>query len=59
MPEKLIAVICLGDYGDGRAVPLLRAFFEQHATILDKALQAETLSSIKRLGGQIEDLRRQ
>lgn len=59
MPEKLIAVICLGDYGDGRAVPLLRAFFEQHATILDKALQAETLSSIKRLGGQIDDLRRQ
>ncbi len=56
MSEKIIPIICLGDYGDGRAVPLLRSFVERGAASEDRALLAEALSSIKRLGGNVDDL---
>lgn len=58
MRAKVVAVICLGDYGDGRAVPMLRALAERLGPEADRQLYAETLSSIKRLGGLIEDLPR-
>lgn len=57
MEEKIIPVICLGDYGDGRAVPMLRTFVEKNSAGLDRGLLSETLSSIKRLGGEVQDLR--
>lgn len=54
LDEKIIPVICLGDYGDGRAVPLLRSYLEKNWAELDRGMQSELMSSIKRLGGNVE-----
>ncbi|NJP41681.1 hypothetical protein HCH52_11610 [Oscillospiraceae bacterium HV4-5-C5C] len=56
MPQKVIAAVCLGDYGDGRGVALLRSYIERHHQDIDRQLYYEALSSIKRLGGQTNDL---
>lgn len=58
MRNQTIGAICLGDYGDGRAVAFLRGWYlRQHD--LPRDLAMEVLSSINRLGGQIDDLPRQ
>lgn len=54
--NKLIPVICLGDLGSVRAVPLLRSFLENESDTIDRALYYEAISSIKRLGGSTKDL---
>lgn len=56
MTQKIIPCICLGDYGDRRAVTLLRSYLEQHDKEVDRQLYYELLSSIKRLGGETRDL---
>lgn len=56
MDHKVIAAICLGDYGDGRAVPLLKSYLDRHAHEIDRQFFYETLSAIKRLGGEITDI---
>jgi len=57
MPEKLIAASCLGDYGDGRAIPLLRGYIDKNGQSLDRETFYEILSAIKKLGGNITDLK--
>ena len=56
MKNKVIASICLGDYGDGRAVPLLKSYLERHISEIDRQFFYETLSAVKRLGGDISDV---
>ena len=56
MDHKVIASICLGDYGDGRAVPLLKGYLDRHVHEIDRQFFYETLSAIKRLGGDITDI---
>jgi len=56
MNHKVIAAICLGDYGDGRAIPLLKSYLDRHIREIDRQFFYETLSSIKRLGGDISDI---
>lgn len=56
MKNKVIAAICLGDYGDGRAVPLLKSYIDRHIDKIDKQFFYETLSAIKRLGGEVGDI---
>jgi len=56
MEHKVIASICLGDYGDGRAVTLLKSYIDRHMHEIDRQFFYETLSSIKRLGGDIKDI---
>ena len=56
MKNKVIAAICLGDYGDGRAVPLLKSYIDRHLNEIDQPFFYETLSAIKRLGGEIGDI---
>lgn len=57
MERKIIGAICLGDYGDGRAIPTLRGYVERFLAQIDRQLFYEILSAIKRLGGDISDLR--
>ena len=56
MDHKVIASICHGDYGDGRAVPLLKGYLDRHVHEIDRQFFYETLSAIKRLGGDITDI---
>lgn len=54
--RKVIAAICIGDYGDARGVVLLRSYIIEHEKEIDRQLYYESLSSIKRLGGSTKDL---
>lgn len=56
MEHKVIASICLGDYGDGRAVPLLKSYLDRHVHDVDRQFFYETISAIRRLGGDIRDI---
>jgi hypothetical protein len=56
MEHKVIASICLGDYGDGRAIPLLKSYLDRHIREIDRQFFYETLSAIRRLGGDISDI---
>ena len=56
LSSKIIPVICLGDYGDGRAVTMLRRFVERDAAKMDRQLYYESVSAIQRLGGNAADL---
>lgn len=58
MPEKLVAASCLGDYGDGRAIPVLRGYAEKSGKSLDKQTFFEIVSAIQKLGGNAGDLTR-
>ncbi|MDF2988996.1 MAG: hypothetical protein K0R50_4506 [Eubacterium sp.] len=51
-----LAVEVLGDYGDGRAIPLLRGYILKNIKELDKATFNHIRAVIKKLGGEIEDL---
>lgn len=55
--EKLVAASCLGNYGDGRAIPSLRGFLEKNTPTLDKETFCEIVTAIKHLGGRIDDLK--
>lgn len=57
MPEKLIAASCLGDYGDGRAIPVLRGYIDKNGQSPDRETFFEILSAIKKLGGNTEDIK--
>ncbi|MEA4889440.1 MAG: hypothetical protein VB070_08250 [Clostridiaceae bacterium] len=57
MASPAIGAICLGDYGDGRAVVFLRGWAMRHLDNQDRQTMSEVFSTIKRLGGQIDDLR--
>jgi hypothetical protein len=56
MPNKIIGAICLGNYGDSRAIPALRGFLEKNKGDIDKETQLEIISSIRHLGGNTDDL---
>lgn len=56
MKQKAIGAICIGDYGDGRGIPVLKGWLDRHPDYRDNQTIAEILSSIKRLGGEIADL---
>jgi hypothetical protein len=56
MDHKVIASICLGDYGDGRAVPLLKSYLDRNVSTIDRQFFYETISAVKRLGGDISDI---
>lgn len=56
MERKVIGAICLGDYGDGRAIPTLKGYLDRNSGQIDRQLFYEVLSAIKRLGGDISDI---
>ena len=57
MDNKMIPAICLGDYGDGRGIPVLKGYVERHTDGMSRSLFYEILSAIQRLGGDISDIR--
>ncbi len=57
MKNKAIGAICLGDYGDGRGILTLRGWLDSHPDEKDRQIISETISAIKRLGGDISDIR--
>lgn len=46
----------LGDYGDSRAIPLLRGYVQKNIEQLSKQILNNFLAIIKKLGGDIDDL---
>ncbi len=51
-----LIVEILGDYGDGRAIPLLRGYVLKNIDKIDSATFNQMRAIIKKLGGDIEDL---
>ncbi len=51
-----LAVEVLGDYGDGRAIPLLRGYILKNIKEMDKSTFNHIRAVIKKLGGEIDDL---
>jgi hypothetical protein len=56
MERKVIGVISLGDYGDGRAIPMLKGYLGRSMHEVDRELFYETLTVIRNLGGDITDI---
>ncbi len=56
MENKTIGAICLGNYGDGSAIPALRGYIQKNRDTLDPETYYEIKSAIFRLGGQIDDI---
>ena len=56
MTNKIYAVICFADYGDDRAVPLLKNYINRHQSDISRELFYEMMSAIQNLGGDIEDI---
>lgn len=51
-----LAVEVLGDYGDGRAIPLLRGYILKNIKEIDRSTFNHVRAVIKKLGGEIDDL---
>ncbi|PYG87997.1 hypothetical protein LY28_01707 [Ruminiclostridium sufflavum DSM 19573] len=56
MKNIRMAAEVLGDYGDGRAIPLLRGHILKNMSSMDKDTLNLIIAVIKKLGGEIEDL---
>lgn len=54
-PRQLV-VICLADYGDPRAVTMLRRFLLEEAVMVDETTYYEVIRAIQKLGGDTRDL---
>lgn len=56
MDNKVTGIICLGNYGDGRAIPALRGFLQKNSDKIDRITFYETKAAVERLGGTIDDI---
>ena len=56
MKNKIYAVICFADYGDARAIPMLKNYINRHQSDISRDLFYEMMSAIQNLGGDIEDI---
>lgn len=56
MDNKKVAAEVIGDYGDGRAIPLLRGYIQRNTDKIDKDTFNLVRAVIKKLGGEIDDL---
>ena len=56
MNNKNYAVICLADYGDIKAVPMLKSYINRHQDTISRDLFYEMMSAIQNLGGDISDI---
>lgn len=57
MDKKIIGAICIGDYGDSRGISFLKGYIEKEGKDIKKPIFYESLSAIKRLGGDISDIK--
>lgn len=56
MTNKIYAVICLADYGDERAIPMMKTYINRHQATISRDLFYEMMSAIQHLGGDIADI---
>ena len=56
MKNKIYAVICLMEYGDGRAIPMLKGYVNRNKDTIDRDLFYEIMSAVQNLGGDISDI---
>ena len=56
MENKIYAVICLMDYGDGRAIPMLKGYVNRNKDTISRDLFYEIMSAVQNLGGDISDI---
>lgn len=56
MQNKATGALCLGNYGDGRAIPVLRGYLEKNTGMLSKDAFSDIKSAIHMLGGNAEDI---
>lgn len=56
MTNKIYAVICLADYGDDRAIPMLKSYINRHQSTIERDLFYEIMSAVQKLGGDISDI---
>ncbi len=54
--RKIIGALCLGDYGDERAVSLLKNYLDRNNQRVDREFFYEALTIIRKLGGDISDI---
>lgn len=54
--DKALAARCLSDYGDGRAVPMLRSYLERNLSNLDENTIFEIQGAVLELGGSTEGI---
>ncbi|MDD4095413.1 MAG: hypothetical protein PHP22_04145 [Oscillospiraceae bacterium] len=54
--RKVIGALCLGDYGDSRAIALLKGYLDRNGHALDRETFYESMSVIQKLGGDISDI---
>ncbi len=56
MQNKVYAVICLAEYGDGRAIPMLKGYVNRNKDTIERDLFYEIMSAVRNLGGDISDI---
>lgn len=56
LDRKIMGVLAFDQYGDGRAVPMLRRLLTDPNNPPDRQLYYETVGAIKSLGGNTEDI---
>jgi hypothetical protein len=56
MKNKIYAVICLAELGDGRAIPMLKGYINRNQKTIDRDLFYEIMTAIRDLGGDISDI---
>lgn len=57
MENKILAASALAEYGDGRAVPVLRGYIEKNLHTIDRETFYEIKKAVEALGGSLGDLR--
>lgn len=55
--DKALAARCLADYGDGRAVPILRSYLERNLHKLDENTVYEIQGAVLGLGGSTDGMK--
>jgi len=56
MDNKIIGAICLGTYGDGRAIPALRGYAQKNIKNIDRFTFFQIRSEVTKLGGNMDDI---
>lgn len=57
MDNKMLGAICIGDLGNPRGIRVLKSFLDSGEADDDRELFYQILSSIRKLGGDIADIR--
>lgn len=56
MDNKIIGAICIGDLGDGRAIPFLRGYVEKNIDLINYNTFCEIKAAVHKLGGNMDDI---